>query len=511
MWVRRCVLFVRKSIWILIFCPAILHAQDFRKVVLPLTDVKVRGVGVEGDFGTGFCLDTDCRFIGTNYHVAVMAKRHKINGQSVINVFLATGPEDEGATLNRTASGISERYTLERDLAVFELRHPLAHRHGGTYSLRDLVDGQKVDIFAYPKGPVNPVRNLVQFHALYKGTTTSGLLAFDYTPSGTKRISGGASGGLVVDSETRRIVGVLSGVENNGDNIALAVPIQSLADFVYKVEPWLAEYLFPAGSAGVSAASADYYPKFVAQPSSGALEHRPEEPESVKLLRAKAQTLADSIRNFVAVQSFAWGSGGEEAPLAEAAYEVQVVDGYQRFRRFPDGMKELNDVPFPALSTAMRPGGEWSELPQMVGTGLRLKIHKADDVTVNGRQIRVFQYRADAEDRICEWESVLDFGFFAFDRTKSVPCYGEVWTDEDSNILRISEHLDITGRWRAYTAVVTYGWLRRKYEAPRLVPLTISSQAEHGRKVYWCRGLFTDYKVFTTQAKILAGNYHNLP
>ena len=36
---------------------------------------------------------------------------------------------------------------------------------------------------------------------------------------------------------------------------------------------------------------------------------------------------------------------------------------------------------------------------------------------------------------------------------------------------------------------MTYGWLRRTDEAPRLIPLTISTQALfHGKKVYWCRG-----------------------
>ena len=32
-------------------------------------------------FGTGFCLDQDCRFVGTNYHVAkIMGKYVRIKG-----------------------------------------------------------------------------------------------------------------------------------------------------------------------------------------------------------------------------------------------------------------------------------------------------------------------------------------------------------------------------------------------------------------------------------------------
>jgi len=129
-------------------------------------------------------------------------------------------------------------------------------------------------------------------------------------------------------------------------------------------------------------------------PPTDVLQHRPEEPAEVTVLRSKAQLLADSMRNFIAVQTFAWGSG-DKSPAAVSAYEVRVLDGYQRFRKYPNGKKELQDVPLPPLNTVMASGGEWSELPQMVGTELRLKIHQAADVVVNERRMKVFQYRAD--------------------------------------------------------------------------------------------------------------------
>jgi hypothetical protein len=55
------------------------------------------------------------------------------------------------------------------------------------------------------------------------------------------------------------------------------------------------------------------------------------------------------MQNFIAVQSFAWGSGGNVEPAAVSAYEVQVLSGYQRFRKYPDGKKELQDVPAPPV------------------------------------------------------------------------------------------------------------------------------------------------------------------
>jgi hypothetical protein len=58
-------------------------AQDLSKTVLPITQLKLIGPGAELRFATGFCLSQDCRFVGTNYHVAMMAEIHKIKGDKL--------------------------------------------------------------------------------------------------------------------------------------------------------------------------------------------------------------------------------------------------------------------------------------------------------------------------------------------------------------------------------------------------------------------------------------------
>jgi hypothetical protein len=151
----------------------------------------------------------------------------------------------------------------------------------------------------------------------------------------------------------------------------------------------------------------------------------------------------------------------------------------------------------------MVPGGEWSELPELIGTELHLNIHQADYAVVDGRRIRVFQYWADPEDQVCRWKSVLDLGFFPLNKIVTVACYGEVWTDEDTNILRMSEHYELPGRWKDFQGVVTYSWLRQKDEIPLLVPLTIATQAEYKKKVYWCRGHFTNYQKFSSESEVV--------
>jgi len=145
----------------------------------------------------------------------------------------------------------------------------------------------------------------------------------------------------------------------------------------------------------------------------------------------------------------------------------------------------------------------------MVGTEFRLKVHQAADVVVNGQRMKVFQYYASVEDNLCPFTSVEDFGFLTTSKTVAVACYGEVWTDEDTNIIRMSEHSELSDKlkayrgWEDYQAVLTYGWLKRANESPRLVPLTIFTEARNKKHICWCRGHFKNYQVFTAKARLI--------
>jgi hypothetical protein len=471
---------------------------DFASTVIPITELKF-GLGVEARFGTGFCLDPDCRFIATNYHVAMLGEPKKISGTKVLHRFLASGPTDEGATLNDGPAIRSMKYTLSRDLAVFELQHPLSGHHGIAYSLDNLTVGQAVEIVAFPKESVKQIRSLQRFSAQFTGETTSGLLTFDYQQSSSgKRIRPGASGGLVMDAKTKQMVGILSGIDADGRDIALAVPVRSLLEFVTNVEPFLAAAIFPSARQ-ISPVASDVYPKLIPAVTSS-FHFRPDESNAVALLRKKAQLLADSMRNFVALQTYAWGSG-EKLPTSQAAYEIRVVEGKQRYRSFPDGENELHDIPLPS-GGGISPGDVWSNLPQMIGSDLALKIQQAPDVVVNGRRIQVFQFSARAEDHVCTW-AIAHSGSLGQNKDAPVDCYGEVWTDENTDIIRISEHYETPGDWKEYRDTVTYGWLNREGESPRLIPLTVSAHAQFKNHNYWCRSSFTNYRVFSAQVKLI--------
>ena len=486
--------------------PRVEHVINFDKTVVPISNLKLGRMDIrlalKRKSATGFCLDPTCRFVVTNYHVANFVMPKKIKGERVLHQYLATGPNDDAATMNYGSYLKPTKYTIGRDLAILELRHPLYHYHGVGFSLAELTIGQEVDIYVCRNADViKPSDKVVKFHGSYKGVMITGLLAFDYSLSEGKAIMPGASGGIVVDTASQQIVGVLNALAKNGEAIAVAVPASSLADFVSKIEPALAATLFPSDKGAISPMSADLYPKFLPAIGPHTLERRPDEPENVKVLRRKAQTLVDSMWNFIAVETFEWGKKNH-LPAVVSAYEVRMIDGRQQFRLYPDGKKQFNDLPFPPLESTFVSGGEWSELPEMVGKDLNLKINQAADAIIETKRIKVFQYHADVEDQVCSWGTIDDFVLFETRKEATVACYGEVWTDQDMNILRISLHYELLGHWKDYMSVVTYGWLNQGDEVPQLIPMTMSAQVVNGKTMLWCRGRFINYKVFGTDVKM---------
>jgi len=475
-----------------------LCAQELapEQVVVPITDFKpdIKHLALLSmKFGTGFCLDQDCRFVGTNYHVAeVMGKCVRIKGVLSAHRYLDSSSDDIGSQNIRLAGGSFVKYTPTHDLAIYEMQHPIRGFHGISFEADDLENSTEADIYAFPFD-WNPKRGLVHWHCTFLGRNREGLLAFSYEEG---RVRGGASGGIVVDSKTRKIIGILNGIAEGKDRIALAVPVRELSDFVARTQPYLQAILFPK-TVFVSPVASDLYRPYVLPSGKGVSERSTESAEVFKL-RLSAQHLADSMRNFIATQTLAWGHDNREPEWTDA-YETQIVDGWQRWRR-PGKKKLYDEIPIPPISNWLVPGSDWSELPRMVGTELNLTINQAPDAVVSGRTVHVFQYAAKAEDRVCFFRYYL----LIFSKVKSYDCHGEVWMDELGMILRISQSLDLTGPAYHYWGVMTYGWLE-KDGTQYLVPVSIATQVEDN-KVLWCRGLFTDYQMFGVKSHMVSPN-----
>lgn len=482
-------------------------ARDYDRSVVPITSVHVRGPLVEAEFGTGFCLDSDCQFIVTNYHVAATVGHPKIRGAKIVKRYFATGPKDERATLNHIATGGPPlRYTLSRDLAVLQLSKPLRNYHGVQFSTEDLAIGQQVDIYSYPKGAVSPFRTLQVFHGAFLGQQSDDLLAFEYAPNGNKRLRPGASGGIVVDSESGKVVGIFCGLDQNNPLVAVAVPAENLAEFLEKTQPFLAEAVFPIQTVA-SADHPDFYPEYHPKTST-ILRQRPDssaDSAAIKLLRENAESMLDGMRDFIAVQTFVWGRGDHHVEAADA-YEVQIRAGSQKFREYPDGKKWQWSPSIPgAPSSVVTPIDDWSTLPWYIGTNVGVKIREVPGASVNGVPLRVFQYRGSAEDEPCQTRDIYSFVFFSIHKDiDSIP-YGEVWTDKHENIVRMSLHCeDHAWGWTNGDTIVTYGWISKPGLEPRLVPVSIVYKASRKKQLYWCRGQFVNYREFVSRMRVLA-------
>jgi hypothetical protein len=493
------------------------QSRDLSKTVVPITKLQSYGPVESVKFGTGFCIDLDCRFIGTNYHVAkAMGKHFTVEGSPVVNRWMGTGPDDDEASKNRLSGPLGkiiprEKYALIRDIAVVELRWPLSQKgyHGLPFSDDDLQYGQDVFIYSFPLH-WNPKRKLerfkatfVAYNANYSNRFLEDLsdkpLMFNYDPADGK-ITGGASGGLVVDAKGR-VVGILNAKAEEIDHIVAAVPVSIFSAFISRIQPYLSTQLFPK-SVVIPPVSADNYPEWI-PPGPTGTGKRPVEADEVTALRKKSQALSDSMRNFIAVQSVEWGKGDRNStPQAFANFEVQVIDGRQRFRDYPDGTKEMQEAPFPApLNTAIGTGGQWAEMPNLVGNSLKLRINHVPDITMNGETFQVFQWVGQIEDGICKFKTNVDLVFMSWSKVNTLDCYGEVWTDKDLNLVRASENYKLLGTWKNYHGVVTFGVVTIGDRNVR-VPLTIATQAELGGKLYWCQGIFSEYHEFASRVTI---------
>jgi hypothetical protein len=483
-------------------------------------------------FGTGWCFDPDCYFVVTNYHVVkLVGSDLRIRGVEVRESYPATGENDEGARWIKTVAGLHLRYNPVRDIAILRVQRPLSQKgmHGVAPYAGQLQPGQEATVYGYPRG-----KALTGAPGRFVRELRDGVLLFEMQTLEAGRIlQGGISGGLIVDRQDRA-VGLLCGI--SGEH-AFAVPMWSVADVVKRIEPGLYTALLPRGiyrptnpisadleaeseltdpdvetpTGGLSpeAALAGSYLRYGLdegaapgrESSALSLTTRTGESTEVRTLRGNAQRMVEGMKNFIAVQTLYLSDG---ARTAVWQHEVRVVYGQQTFRKWPDGREEFSELPYPKQGIV--PGGEWTALPSMVGTDLKLKIEPAGELAVGEHKVKVFRYQAAPEDDACALRTRRSYGLWHKDWRSTMPCRGEVWTDEHFEILRISQDLEVP-RGQTFLQqlqiAVMYGWLERPGLKRELVPVEIFLQGQFTNgAMYYCTGRFTNYRVFATSTRL---------
>jgi len=175
-----------------------------------------------------------CSLLATSYHVAREGLPGKIGGAKVLEVYLASGPDDDGAVWMMSTYGKWLRSNPLNDVALISLSEPLLPgTPAPSFYAGALVPGQKVVVNVFPSGGK---QEAVAAKFLGMGGGLLELSLATETPAGV-------SDGVVTDKQGR-IIGMLSAVT---DRRAFAVLLWSIADAIRKFRPALHSHLFPDG------------------------------------------------------------------------------------------------------------------------------------------------------------------------------------------------------------------------------------------------------------------------
>ncbi len=501
--------------------------------------IKRVGLVMGSDYGTGWCLDQECEFVVGNYHVAERTGTPlKIKGVNVLRTYSATGPQDEGAVWVKSPLGYPTKLVPVRDITISRMAYPLKGMHGITFSPRELREGENVAIYGHPRGG-----KLTKISATFYMEGGDGVLFFKVKPGEEKALVPGISGGLPVNEENEA-VGL---VQSISDNLVGVVPVWSLFDFTRKVLPDKYREIFPFSAdevyrpgklvpvdlraqAGALAKDIDpaadgkspasvlpeeylWYnldkptPPLTFKTADTALRRRTEEPPEIQMLRRNAQEMAEKINDFTAIEK--QRSGGGKSPEVTKVYKVRMVFGQQTFTDLATG-KEVPQLPCPK-GNGVAVGGEWSELPTMVGRNLKLKIQQVDDRNLAGwGKVKVFRYEAPMEDEVARLIFCVDYILFHTETNIAVATRGEVWTNENLEILRITQELLVpqSTHWQRLRSSILYGWLESPTGERRLVPTNTLLEGEHtdDRQTYWTIGTFSDYHQFIVTVVVGSGS-----
>jgi len=460
---------------------------------------------LEKAMGTGWCLNRECDWVITNYHVVKFTGEHPtVNGVKTAQIVMATSEHDQGAQPIATAIG-DLTFTSVRDIALIKLREPLLRTgmHAVPFYTGDLQPGQSVTVLGYPGGKLESISGR------FVQECDDGELLFDLS----HEVSRGISGGLVLD-EQGRAIGLIYGISPKSAKSVYAVPVWSVAEFLHGFNKDVYTSVF--GDADNLSSDTDVLktdalrtesPKSRRDglsldsvvPESSLLRNdeltntplpraNDEGPEVIAL-RKKAQVTSDQMDNFIARQTLHFSSG------KAWQHELQLVDGVQRFRIIGSG-KEIHEMP--ATRRGPVPGSDWADLVTSFAYDASVALQFERDITVEGNIVKVFRYEMSAEDDICQLRVTRPF---RREWKGSPPCVGVIWTDQQFRILRITKDMLVppdTGLAK-FRIVVLYGWW-----GERLVPVEMyirstskdgSSQASTAK--------FDNYREFGASSRII--------
>jgi hypothetical protein len=468
------------------------------------------GIALEKTTGSAWCLSPDCSVLVTNHHVAAgLSQRTRVKGVGIARKTSATGSADADATSLRIWSGKIE-LTKVRDLALLEMRRPLAAKgmHSPPVFAARLTPGEKMAAVSYPRGRFQAVEGE------FTSELSDGTLLFTFH----EPLEMGSSGGLIRNAD-QQAVATVAFVAEKDHRLVVGIPMWSLADFVRKAKPSLAS-LFPGDM---------YRPSLLAEGSPEPiqidegirmlLDVTGQDPElllspaaslvwptsprevpllphtaEVKALQSSVEAVAGSMKNFVAQQSLTM-QGGKKI----REYEIQVVDGRERFRA-PNG-EVTDEIPLPSHAGVV-PGHEWYGLLVSL-MDAKLHIRYAGRTTAGEESVERFEYSANADEDLCHPRAYLADDHQFWDG--NVACFGEVLASmSDFRVLRVTLEMPMppASGFQNIRLTVVYGQLPTgTVPAQELLEARLRSG-----KLLHSEASFVNYRRFQAKSTIRAGD-----
>jgi hypothetical protein len=465
---------------------------------------------IRSEFGTGICIGEDCSFVLTPYHMQLAAGRaglEVIGGQ--IGKILSAAPAADAEKSEVRLGNKMVSYNVANDFSFLYMKKKVRHKIGVIPRYQPNV-GQSVYVAGYygRRFQIQEARLIGVNVPLMIGQsdfTENLVLNIDLQP--------GSSGSAVLDEHNRLLgmivlTGKLKLKAGNLSTVSVALPIQSIAARLRRLDPTLGSALFSniphEERHDISPPAIKYEELELPEDTSPAMPTLSPVysniPNAVSSLQQNAAAAAKIMINVIAEQCMVQGTARPKC------HEVSITNGDQTFREVRHNGKlgkQISKLPTPRAGVWSL--SDWADTLATIAQG-PWKF----EGSIGGNYL--FARRFSAEDDECEYEehssAIPLFGGGYGDWKGLVPCVEKVVADKAFNV--VADFLEMyppanVCKFRILQSAIYFNWF--KVDGVKSLILLPTSERINGKQEDRDRLMYTTifwakYRKFGSEHKI---------
>lgn len=454
-------------------------------------------------FGSGVCLDSPCVHVLTNYHVAaVLSFEHmswadmKVEGVSVRNAQLFTGPTDVGAQDMETALG-AHKYNPGKDLALLTLAAALPAGFSRIELATEIpAIGEDVVRTAWSDGVLDRASGKVVAVTVTHRSANGNLTPLPQHFLLDVPSRSGNSGGAVTDKSGKLLGLVIMRSSNaNGEPGTIAISSALISEFLKSVGSSLGNQVLPAlEPLSQSATPQQRLPEALPAGLSAIAPPADAPTPWIRALRARSHENADAIQKVIAIENVErWEEGRAKRT---SLYEVAISRSGQTYKKLdsagaPTKEPAKSSLSYPGMKGIV-PGEHWSLLPLILDDA---SIEYLGAGSYAGKAVKVFRYTSSNNGCLLRYMG----------SDLAADCSGIVIADECLNTLLVTQRMvmpagDASPNEIRWTEKYNFASIAGH---DVLVPaeLTMSGQYRTG-KTYHAQARWSAYKAFMAETSI---------